>query len=181
MDWVRPTACWAMAAVVPATGPPSPMFSPAAVQSTPAAVSRSPIGGSPRHWWESPQPLAIRKLCADELASRPEVIVSAGSLAAERAWLISASTCTTAVPPAAAGGLSEAAVDAAGWALAAPIAGSVGRRDGDRGDGGAAMAIPAGLPAQPPTAATPHPAATVRELTTVRPDAGPGESTLRAR
>ena len=28
MDWVRPTAIWAIAAEVSATGPPSPMFSP---------------------------------------------------------------------------------------------------------------------------------------------------------
>ena len=90
-------------------------------------------------------------------------------------------------------------MDAAGWALAAPIAGAVGRRDGAWGDagadgavaacrggtvataGGAATAIPAGLPAQAPAAATPHPATTVRELTAVRPDAGPGENTLGAR
>src|SRR5215472_12693095 len=129
MDWVRPAAIWAMAAAVSATGPPSPMFSPAAVQPTPAAVSRSPIGGSPAHWWESPQPPAIRRLCADELASRPEVIVSAGSAAAE------------------------------GRAPAVPAAGAAGRGDAEREDadgpdpawrggtvataGGAAMAIPA--------------------------------------
>ena len=50
MDWVSPTAIEAMAAVVSATGPPSPIFSPAAVQSIPALVSRVPIGGSPGHW-----------------------------------------------------------------------------------------------------------------------------------
>jgi hypothetical protein len=38
-----------IAAFVAATGPPSPMFSPADVQSTPAAVSRAPSEGSPRH------------------------------------------------------------------------------------------------------------------------------------
>src|ERR1700722_20063683 len=107
MDWVRPTAIWAMAAAVSATGPPSPMFSPAAVQSTPAAVSRSPSDGSPGHWWESPQPPAISRLCADELVSSPSVIVRAGSPDAERAWLIRASTCVAAVPSWAADGVGE--------------------------------------------------------------------------
>src|SRR5215472_5570443 len=133
MDCVRPTAIWAMAAGVSATGPPSPMFSPASVQSTPAAVSRSPIGGSPGHWWESPQPPAIRRLCADELDTRPEVIVSAGSPAAERAWLISASTCAAAVPPCAPGA-AEAAADAEGRAPAVPAAGAAGRGDAERED-----------------------------------------------
>src|SRR6202042_2274118 len=98
MDWVSPTAIEAMAAVVSATGPPSPMFSPAAVQSMPAAVSRSPMGGSPGHWWERPQPSAISRLCADEVLSRPAVRVSAGSPAVARAWLISASTCVAGAP-----------------------------------------------------------------------------------
>src|SRR5215468_2418919 len=122
MDWVRPTAIWAMAAGVSATEPPSPMFSPAAVQCTPAAVSRSPIAGSPGHWWDSPQPSAIRRLCWDELVSRPDVIVRAGRPAAERAWLISASTCAAAVPPWFAGGLAGAEV----------AADAVGRGDGER-------------------------------------------------
>src|SRR5947208_4345083 len=113
MDWVRSVAIWAIAAEVLAMGPPSPMFSPAAVQWTPAAVSRAPIAGSPGHWWDSPQPPAIRWLCADELASRPEVSVSAGSPAAERARLISASTWAAAVPPWLAG-----ALDPEGRALA---------------------------------------------------------------
>src|SRR3984957_19549724 len=99
MDWVSPTAIEAMAAVVSATGPPSPMFSPAAVQSMPAAVSRSPMGGSPGHWWERPQPSAISRLCADEVLPRPVVRVSAGSPAVARAWLISASTCPAGAPP----------------------------------------------------------------------------------
>src|SRR5215468_3395013 len=142
MDWVRAAAIWAMAAGVPATGPPSPMFSPASVQPTPAAVSRSPIGGSPGHWWESPQPPAIRRLCADELASRPEVIVSAGSPAAERAWLISASTCAAAVPPWAAGGV-EAAADAEGRALAVPGFGAAGRGDAKWEDADADGPVPA--------------------------------------
>src|SRR5215469_16297243 len=114
MDWVRPTAIWAMAAEVSATGPPSPMFSPAAVQLTPAAVSRLPIGDSPGHWCDSPQPSAIRRLCADELASRPEVIISAGRPAEARAWLISASTCVAAVPPWATGELAAGAEAPAG-------------------------------------------------------------------
>src|SRR5262252_247388 len=142
MAWVRPTAIWAMAAAVSATGPPSPMFSPAAVQSTPAAVSRSPIGGSPGHWWESPQPPAIRRLCADELAFRPEVIVSAGSPAAERAWLISARTCAAAVPPWAAGG-AEAGADAEGRAPAVPAFGAAGRGDAEREDADAGGPVPA--------------------------------------
>src|SRR5580692_7023758 len=89
MYWVSPTAIAAMAAVVSATGPPSPMFSPADVQSIPASVSRVPIGGSPGHWWERPQPSAISRLCADEVVSRPAVA---------RAWLISASTCAAGAP-----------------------------------------------------------------------------------
>src|SRR5438876_3619429 len=98
MAWVRPTAIWAMAAVVSATGPPSPMFSPAAVQWTPAAVSRAPRSGSPGHWWKSPQPRAIVELCADALEFRPVVIVSGARPAAERAWLMSARTCVAALP-----------------------------------------------------------------------------------
>src|SRR5258708_23571655 len=123
MDWVRPTAIWAMAAEVSATGPPSPMVSPAAVQLTPAAVSRAPSDASPGHWWDSPQPSAIRALCADELDCRPEVIVSADSPAVERAWLISARTCAAAVPPWAAGGLDgdglAEAADVEGWTAVA--------------------------------------------------------------
>src|SRR5579859_4380867 len=88
-----------MLAVVSAAGPPSPMFSPAAVQTTPAAVSRLPSGGSPGHWWERPQPSAITRLCADELVFRPAVTVSAGSPAPARAWLISTSTCAAGAPP----------------------------------------------------------------------------------
>src|ERR1700735_3038968 len=99
MDWVSPTAIAAIGAVVSAQGPPSPMFSPAAVQSIPASVSRVPIGGSPGHWWERPQPSAISRLCADEVRSRPAVRVSAGSPAVARAWLISASTCAAGAPP----------------------------------------------------------------------------------
>src|SRR3984957_11244836 len=98
MDWVSPTAIEAMAVVVSDTGPPSPMFSPAEVQLTPAEVSRSPIGGSPGHWWERPQPSAISRLCAEEVVSRPAVRVSAGSPAVARAWLISASTCAAGAP-----------------------------------------------------------------------------------
>src|SRR6202522_1201757 len=120
MDWVSPTAIAAMAAVVSATGPPSPMFSPAAVQSIPASVSRVPIGGSPGHWWERPQPSAISRLCADEVLSRPAVRVSAGSPAVARAWLISASTWAAGAPSWSAVGLAvgeavgEATTDGAG-------------------------------------------------------------------
>ena len=92
MSWVSVTAIRAMAAVVSGIGPPSPMFSPAAVQLTPAAVSRAPMAGSPGHSWVSPQPPAIFRLCADALASRPAVTVSGGSPAEARAWLMSART-----------------------------------------------------------------------------------------
>src|SRR6478672_4504861 len=110
MAWVRPTAIWAMAAVVFATGPPSPMFSPAAVQWTPAAVSRAPRSGSPGHWWERPQPRAIVELCADALEFRPAVIVSGARPAAERAWLMSARTCAAALPEEVPAGLVADAV-----------------------------------------------------------------------
>jgi hypothetical protein len=56
------------------------------------------------------------------------VIVSAGSPAAERAWLISASTRAAAVPPAGADGLADGLAEAAGV---------VGRGDGEREDGDA--------------------------------------------
>ena len=55
------------------------------------------------------------------------MIVSAGSPAAERAWLISASTCAAAVPPAAPDGLADA--DGLAEADAA-----FGRADGERED-----------------------------------------------
>ena len=49
MSWVRTTAICAITAPESATGPPSPMFSPAVVQGTPAAVSLAPSEGSPGH------------------------------------------------------------------------------------------------------------------------------------
>src|SRR5438270_3257451 len=126
MAWVRPTAIWAMAAVVSATGPPSPMFSPAAVQCTPAAASRAPRSGSPGHWWESPQRPAIVELCVDALEFRPAVIVSGARPAAERAWLMSARTWAAALPEVVPAGL---VADAAGE-------GEAGRADADAvGDG----------------------------------------------
>ena len=82
---------------------------------------------------------------------------------------------------------------------AVPAAGAAGRGVGEREDadadgpgparrggtvataGGAAMPIPAGVPAQGPAAAAPHPAAVARGLTAVRPDAGPGKNTLRVK
>src|ERR1700689_956237 len=139
MSWVRVTTSWVMAVVVSATGPPSPMFSPAAVQWIPAAVSRSPMAGSPGHWWESPQPLAISELCADEVASRPEVTVRAGRPAAERAPLMSASTFAAegASVAGGVGGLAEALAeteaDAVGFGAARlgdGEAGVVGRAAG---------------------------------------------------
>ncbi len=75
MSWVRISAILVIAAVEPATWLPSPMFSPAAVQGTPAADSRSPIGGSPGHWCDRPQPAAIAPVCLAELVSRPLMIV----------------------------------------------------------------------------------------------------------
>src|SRR5580692_9338642 len=140
MDWVSPTAIEAMAAVVSATGPPSPMFSPAAVQSMPAAVSRSPMAGSPGHWWERPQPSAISRLCADEVLSRPAVRVSAGSPAEERAWLISASTCAAGAPSWFAVGLPvgeaarEAATDAVGLGADEPSEADADPDDADPDD-----------------------------------------------
>jgi hypothetical protein len=56
------------------------------------------MAGSPEHWWESPQPPAISRLCADEVASRPEVMVRADRPADERAALMSASTWVAGVP-----------------------------------------------------------------------------------
>src|SRR5579875_3062652 len=144
MSWVRPTAAWAMAAVVSDSGPASPMFSPVAVQSTSAAVSRAPMAGSPGHWCDSPQPLAILRLCADALSSRPAEKVSAGSPAWVRAWLMSASTWSAGVPCWLG---AEADGDAAGpcvaWAVALPGAAA----------GAAARAVPA-VPARPGAAAT---------------------------
>src|SRR4029077_14586589 len=110
MDWVRPTAIWAMAAVLSATGPPSPLFPPAAVQWTPAAVSRAPRSGSPGHWCESPQPPAIVELCADALEFRPAVVVSGARPAAERAWLIRARTWAAGLPDEVPAGLVADAV-----------------------------------------------------------------------
>jgi hypothetical protein len=106
--------------------------------------------------------------------------------------LISASTWVAAVPSWSAGELA----DADGWALDPTVAVGCGDagRDGDAdGDGpvlagcavtvarcdgtvatagGAATATSAALVAQGPVAAVPHPAAVVREFTTVGPDAG---------
>jgi hypothetical protein len=65
------------------------------------------MAGSPGHWCESPQPLAISRLCADEVSSRPEVMVRAGRPAAERAALMSASTFVAGAAEVA-GGLAEA-------------------------------------------------------------------------
>jgi hypothetical protein len=68
----------------------------------------------------------MRMLCADELASRPEVTASAGRPAAARAWLIRASTCAAAVPFWAAGVPAEAelAAGAVAWAVAWVVAGA---------------------------------------------------------
>src|SRR5690348_11297913 len=121
MAWLRLTAIRAMAVALPATGPPSPMFSPAAVQWTPAAASRAPRSGSPGHWCDRPQPPAIVELCADALALRPAVMVSAGRPAAERAWLTSARTWAAALPDDVPAGFVAAAADV----------GDAGRADAD--------------------------------------------------
>src|SRR6185437_548001 len=207
MDWVRPTAIWAIAESVSATGPPSPMFSPAAVQCTPAAVSRSPIAASPGHWCESPQPSAIFRLCADELACRPEVTVSGARPAPERAWLISASTCAAAVPPWAAVGAparAEGAADVAVLPPPDPVAGATGCEEadgaGDRADravvwcaraawrggtvttaGATATAISSGLAPQAAMSVAPQPAVAAWGPAAACPDAGLDENTSRAR
>src|ERR1700724_3517610 len=147
MDWVRPAAIWAMAAVVPATGPPSPIFSPPAVQCTPAAVSLSPSAGSPGHWWESPQPPAISRLCADELASSPAVTVSAGSPA-----------------PAAGGACPGGGEPERDGLVPVGCARAVTWRGGTvTTAGGTTTVTPAALAAQEAVPAAPQPAAMVRE------------------
>jgi hypothetical protein len=94
---------------------------------------------------------------------------------------------------------ADSATDADGWALAAPVADTVGRGEAeaeadreDDGDdlgrggtfatvGSAATAASTGLPVQGEAAVPPHPAAVVCWLAAVRPDAAPGESRLLAR
>src|SRR6201992_4157468 len=127
MDWVRPTAIWAMAAVVSATGPPSPMFSPAAVQWTPALVSRCPSDGSPGHWCDRPQPAIITAWCAAELVPRPLLSEYAGRPAWARAWLTSERTCAAASP-----------CEAGGWD-------GDGDGDGAGDDGGGELWVGAGV------------------------------------
>src|ERR1039457_1942168 len=197
MSWVRVTASWVRAAVVAVTGPPAPMFSPAAVQWTPAAVSRVPRSGSPGHWCESPQPAAISALCADALRSRPAVIVRGGRPAAERAALMSASTCP-AGPAGVAGvagvaGLAEvlgAALGAeAGWRGDADAeADGVGRARWRLGRavgapcGTAAVLMPMGLgSAQAPTRAEPHASVVCSEVTVPRADGAAAEAGPRGR
>jgi hypothetical protein len=122
--------------------------------------------------------------------------------------LIKLSTCAAAAPPWAAAVLPEAGEEAAeAWVPPAPVAGTVGRGEGERADdddeadgpvppcraravawrggtvttaGGTATARPPWLAAQPAVPAAPHPAAVVREPT-VPPDAGPEENTPRVR
>jgi hypothetical protein len=119
--------------------------------------------------------------------------------------LISASTCVAAEPSWVADGLDEAGAelagaesDTVGWALPAPVAGTVGCGDAEGADdgdgpvpaardgtvttvGGAAMATSAGLPAQEAVAAAPHPVAVGRGLAAACPDAGREENTLLVR
>src|SRR4051812_6213701 len=82
-----------MAAVVVATRPPVPMFSAAKVNVTPWFLIRSPNAGSFGHWWESPQPAAMTRLCLCALATRPDVMVSGACPASARHALIWASNC----------------------------------------------------------------------------------------
>jgi hypothetical protein len=99
-----------------------------------------------------------------------------------------------------------ATADVEGRALAVPVAGAVGCGDGGREEGDAddvglalawwaaawrggtvttagatATAISAGLAAQAAVSAAPHPAAAVRGLAVVCPEAGLAENTLWAR
>src|SRR3984957_2931124 len=127
MLWVSPTAIWAIAAGGSATGPPSPMFSPAAVRCTPAADSRAPRPGSPGHWWDRPQPPAITEVCRAALVSRPELIVKAGSPAWARAWLIRASTCWSAADCPAGDAAGAELAGTAGVGAAAGAGGAAGR------------------------------------------------------
>ena len=132
--------------------------------------------------------------------------VSAGSPAAARAWLISASTCAAGVPPWSPPLPLAAAPADAGAGAAAVVAGAVAR-DGEREDdadgdgavplrrmravacrggtvttaGGTATVTPAGLAGQAALPAAPHPAAVVRESTLAWPAAAPPENTPRAR
>jgi hypothetical protein len=114
-------------------------------------------------------------------------MVSAGSPAAERAWLISASTCAAAVPPWLVGELAGAVADAEGRALG-------GRGDGEREDADADGLAPAGRdgtdattggppvarPAQVPVAAAPHPDVVAPGLAAACPDAEPAGSAPQA-
>jgi len=137
------------------------------------------------------------------------VTVSAGSPAAARAWLISASTCAAGAPPwfpplLLAAAEADADADAGAAAVAA---GAVARGDGERVDdadgdgavplrraraaacrggtvttaGGTATVTPAGLAGQAALPAAPHPAAVVREPALAWPAAVPPENTPRAR
>jgi hypothetical protein len=93
---------------------------------------------------------------------------------------------------------TEADAEADGWALAAPVADTVGRGEADGEDdgdgpvlagrggtlatvGGAATAASTGLAVQGEAAVPPHPADVVCGLAAVRPDAAPGDSRLLAR
>ncbi len=123
------------------------------------------------------------------------MIVSAGSPAPARAWLISVSTCAAGVPPWAGGGLAGAVV-AEGRGLDVLVAGAAGRDDGEPGDadgdaglvaawlggivttvGDAARPRPPDIPGQGLAATAPQ-AAVVRELTAVCPEGGPGKNTV---
>ena len=85
---VSPTAIWAIAAPVSATGPPSPMFSPAAVQWTAAAVSRAPSDGSPGHWWErGTSPMRVVHWAAETRLGRLATRVATGTRLA-RGWAV---------------------------------------------------------------------------------------------
>ena len=57
--------------VASATGPPSPMFSPPGPVDPGGGLPGAETRGSPGHWWDSPQPVAIIWLCAAALAGGP--------------------------------------------------------------------------------------------------------------
>src|SRR2546423_12258905 len=95
---VRPRAMDAMASLESATGPPSPMFSPAEVHKTPAAVSRAPSPGSPGHWCDRPQVLAMTEVWPAALLSRPAVRVRGGGPRSARAWVMGAKALASGGP-----------------------------------------------------------------------------------
>src|SRR4051812_31110040 len=101
MAWLSPLAEAVIAAVVLATPPPTPQFSPAPDHCTPWAWIRSPRSASPAHRCDSPHPAARARLCLCALAARPRAILYGWSPAAARHALVWSSTAwATASAPA---------------------------------------------------------------------------------